>query len=218
LLYINDASRFFLCDFWDVTQTRECVYSVRITEELRDLLNALARQVGVPATSIVVNGMEAACRYVKNSNQLVLPFELLSTTELAALKSKVFDLENKCVVLNVDSTLKKRLKKIELDSGISVANLLTKVSEGLCDYVEKTKGIALPLAVTAKAEWVALKSRLAELEAENAQLKSTGLNTAAPVSRSARTSGLAKTGGSRSGSKAKSLAYKSRLGGETITI
>jgi hypothetical protein len=70
-----------------VNQAREYIYSVRITDELRNALVAAARQTGVPHTSLVISGMESICRYIGGHGRITMPFELVPSHELKELKA-----------------------------------------------------------------------------------------------------------------------------------
>jgi hypothetical protein len=82
-------------------------------------------------------------------------------------------------------------------------SMVMTAMETICDYVEKNKAITLPFSLILTPEFEAIKARLEKLEAENKQLKLQGLNTNAPVSRSARIgTGVIETARKRSGIKA----------------
>jgi GTP-sensing pleiotropic transcriptional regulator CodY len=80
-------------------------------------------------------------------------------------------LKNERMVFYVSEKLKKRMLDAEAVTGVLAVNMLVKASESICDYVEKVRAITMPFSLLPRPELEALRSRLAELEAENARLK-----------------------------------------------
>jgi GTP-sensing pleiotropic transcriptional regulator CodY len=97
------------------------------------------------------------------------------------------------IALNISDSLKERLQKAEVTTGVLAIHMLAKASESICDYVEKHKAITMPFSVIPTPEFETLKSRLKELETENSQLKGQRPTADTQITRSVRSASVTST-------------------------